>query len=317
MTVVGIEGGLSRDHIVTVGQGSAFDQIGGPGAFASIAAALVAAAAGRAGLPAFSTRLFAVLPISERTVFEALEKAGVDLAFCVPVGSIPRLWILNSPDGRRIVPTAVPTGAHELHDSQTEAPVRAVLPPADFYQNLSGLLRCSPQGAPAVAIPAGVVVAVDPDQSQLAERQWGYIDELVESTTVFLPSRVQLGQLGSDPYSAARALRERTGRSVLARFDAEGALALPAEGGAWWIRSEVGSIVDTTGAGDSHAAAALAALASPLAQGDLVNAATIAAATVAHTLSGWAADGLLAELHRPSSPSLLENSARVTVEKVD
>jgi len=101
MTDVGISGGLSIDHVVTAPTGARFDQLGGPGLYAALGASLVAGS---------RVRLHTALPRSTPAFTRTLRAAGVDLTSCSEVPEVPRLWILHSAQGRRIVPTTPPPG---------------------------------------------------------------------------------------------------------------------------------------------------------------------------------------------------------------
>lgn len=271
---------------MTVGAAPAYYQVGGPGLYASLGAGLAAELVESRGQDARRIVLRSVLPDDARTVLTA---AGIDLSLCGS-GDVPLLWILNSPEGRRIVTTAPPEGSHELDESALvpEGIVAAPEPPSDA----DVLLRCAPP-RPLVRATGEQAVCVDPDQRAIAERGWDYLDELAEQTAVFLPSRVQLSQLGEHPVLVAHELRRRTGRAVVARLDRDGALVLPARGGAWQVEAPAVAVVETTGAGDSHAGALAAALSDARDPRALVAATVVATAVVGHTLAGPGASGLL------------------------
>jgi len=280
MRTVEIQGGISRDHLVTVGRPPAYDQPGGPGVYAALGAVRGAAVADARAATTTRVRLRAVLPTAEEDIRDLLARAGVDLVARTD-GSVPRLWILNAAEGRRVLSTAPPS--HELDETDDGDVVEARL--GTTTADTDVLLRSAPgAGLDAAARPA--VVLVDPDQRAIAARGWDYLSELAATTDVFVPSRVQLSQLHPDPCHAAHELRRRTGRSVVARLDAEGSLVLPAGGGAWQVRPGPVDVVDTTGAGDSHAGALTAALTCPDHARALVNATVVATAVVARTLAG-------------------------------
>ncbi|MPV36270.1 carbohydrate kinase family protein [Georgenia subflava] len=279
MRTVEIQGGISRDHLVTVGRPPAYDQPGGPGVYAALGAARGAAVADARAGTSTAVRLRTTLPVGEPDIRELLTGAGVDLATCTD-GSVPRLWILDAPEGRRVLSTTPPS--HELDERDDESIDRR---PGTTSTDTDVLLRSAPgAGLDGTARPA--VVVVDPDQRAIAAHGWDYLTDLAATTDVFVPSRVQLTQLHPDARQAAHELRRVTGRSVVARLDAEGALVLPASGGTWHVLPAPVDLVDTTGAGDSHAGALAAALTTPDDPRSLVNATVVATAVVARTLSG-------------------------------
>lgn len=280
MRTIEIAGGVSRDHLVTVGEPPAYAQPGGPGIYASLGAVCAARLIDARHGTTTAVSLSATLPAGDTPERTLLTAAGIDVSLCDD-GDIPLLWILNSPEGRRIVSTSS-AGSHELDEAAGEAT-------AETDRPLSGradtVLRSAPM-APLTGDHRPACVLVDPDQRMLARDGWAYLEALAATTDVFLPSRVQLTQLGPDPRRAAQEIRSRTGRAVVARLDAEGSLVLPASGGAWRVYRDDVTVVDTTGAGDSHAGAVAAALTDPAGATALVNAAVVATAVVAHTLAG-------------------------------
>ncbi|TDE95001.1 carbohydrate kinase family protein [Occultella glacieicola] len=286
MRTVLVDGGLSRDHLVTVGQPPRFDEPGGPGVYASLAAVLAVSLLRHRSAESMQVALSTTLPRADEDIRAVLAGAGVDLSLCVDGPAIPKLWILNSPQGRRIVRTAASATAHELDETDD----LGTAPPAQLGATAPDvLLRCAPTRALEGRRPA--VTLVDPDQQSLAVGGWDYVAELTPRTDVYLPSRVQLTQLGADPVEAAWELRRRTGRSVVARLDAEGSLVLPPGGGAWRVAAGTVDVEETTGAGDSHAGALAAALAQP--GTTLVDATLIATAAVAHNLAAPGIAGLI------------------------
>ncbi|MEO7148303.1 MAG: PfkB family carbohydrate kinase [Terrimesophilobacter sp.] len=292
MTVIGIEGGVSRDHLVNVDNGAEFNVPGGPGVYASLASLLAVrwleASAHPSALPSAEVRVFG--EGADTAIDEMLSNAGTNTSWLPICVSTPTLWILTSATGRRIIRADIVSG-HELGpDSDEYTPTLPT--PSSFYTGLDALLLCSPRDSSA-DIEQDTLVAVDPDQREIARRGWGYFEELAETATLFLPSRVQLTQLGSDHWKVAQELRRRTGRSVVARADAEGCLVLPFAGGAWHVPAPLTRVVDTTGAGDSHAAALVSALSSPLGRDDLVRSAAIASLVGALTVSDWGPRALL------------------------
>lgn len=280
MRTIEIAGGVSRDHLVTVGEPPAYAQPGGPGVYASLGAVCASRLADARHGTTTRVLLSATLPPGDAPEREVLTAAGVDVSLCDD-GEIPFLWILNSPEGRRIVSTSS-AGSHELDETAGHSA-------AEVDRALSGradtVLRSAPLAPLAAAGRPGCVL-VDPDQRMLARDGWAYLEALAATTDVFLPSRVQLTQLGPDPRRAAEEIRTRTGRAVVARLDAEGSLVLPASGGTWRVYREDVTVLDTTGAGDTHAGAVAAAMTDPAGATPLINAAVVATAVVAHTLAG-------------------------------
>jgi len=287
-------GGASVDHVVRAPVGAAFDQPGGPGLFASLGARLALGATDE-------VRLGGPLPEDAPQIRDALARAAVEIRWAPRVASAPRLWILDSREGRRVLRTAPAT--HELADDDPEPEAPAPEPEAGFGTGLDALLLSAPAALPRSPLDARTIVAVDPDQDAISREGWGYLDRLAERAGLVLPSRVQLRQLaalepgGPGPEEVAELVRARTGMSVVARLDAEGALVLDAGGGATHVPAEPVDVIDTTGAGDSHAGALVAALASGL---DLVAATRTAARVAARTLAGWGPEGLLRALSTPA-----------------
>ncbi|WP_194165064.1 carbohydrate kinase family protein [Pseudactinotalea sp. HY160] len=232
-------------------------------------------------------RLRADLPSAEADIRQILTDAGIDLSACTN-GAISRVWILNAPEGRRVLSTTPPT--HEL-DEREHSPVETRS--AGTRRDTAALLRSSPGGGLDDAARPAVVV-VDPDQRVVATRGWEYFAELTSTTDVFMPSRVQLSQLLPDPVAGAHELRRRTGRTVVARLDAEGSLVLPAQGGSWRVVPAPVEVVDTTGAGDSHAGAFTAALSDLRDAQAMIDAVVVATAVVSRTLAAPGATALAA-----------------------
>lgn len=284
MSTVEIQGGVSRDHLVTVGHSPAYGQPGGPGVYAALGARLGAAFADASSGTATRVRLRAQLPYGD--IYDLLANAGVDLSHTTE-GPVPTLWILNSPEGRRVLATAPPT--HELDETE---PVVERSADATTSAGTRTLLRSAPDAGLAGRSRPSIVL-VDPDQRAIAERGWDYFHDIAPTTDVVLPSRVQLLQLGTDPRQVALDLRRRTGCSVVARLDAEGSLVLPHTGGAWRVFGDKVDVVDTTGAGDSHAGALAAALGSSVTEDSLRAATVIATAAVTRTLTGVGPFGLI------------------------
>lgn len=101
MTLVGIDGGLSVDHLVRVGEAPHFFELGGPGLFAAFGARLIKGT---------KVMLRTELPVSVPGFAELLTAADVDLSLCEAGWDVPRVWILDSPEGRRLVLTGPPAG---------------------------------------------------------------------------------------------------------------------------------------------------------------------------------------------------------------
>jgi sugar/nucleoside kinase (ribokinase family) len=293
MPIIGIDGGFSRDHLVNTEQGARFDVPGGPGTYASLASQVTLRwledALDSSGRPASQVRLFG--EGADQNILDLLTGAGVDTTWMPEPVNTPSLWILTSPSGRRIV-RADRNGQYELGGDIDDYGAELATP-ATFTHGLDVLLRCAPRTPGGVAPDTHTLVAVDPDQREIAARGWAYIEELAETTTLFLPSRVQLSQLGSDPLEAARAIRDRTGRAVVARLDAGGAFVLTNTGEDWHVASVPTEVTDTTGAGDSHAAALVTALVCKEGKNDLVLCTAIASVIGSLVVGGWGPESLL------------------------
>lgn len=299
MKRVAIEGGISRDHLVTAPHGAVFDQPGGPGLYAAIAAAATGRALSGGDPKTLAVELWANLPKADLDIRAELERRGVDLSYCIDGQDLPQLWILNSAQGRRIVNTAV-QGGYELNETDTFEEIANPAVDTAAVNRCAAILRSSPV-QPLTGPITGTQVLVDPDQREVAAKGWEYFAELAPSTTVFTPSRLQLSQLGQDVVAVAQELRQRTGVSVVARLDAEGSLVLPAQGGQWRVWANDVDVVDTTGAGDTHAGALAAALTFPslTIRSDvprLVQATIVATCVVAHNLKGLGMTSLAPDL---------------------
>jgi len=274
VTDVGISGGLSIDHLVTAPTGARFGQLGGPALYAALGAGLVAGT---------RVRLHTTLPRSTPAFARTLLAAGVDLTSCSEVSDVPRLWILNSAQGRRIVPTTPPPGLEldgpadepDQYDTQPS-------PPATFLRELDGVLFCAPRVIPTPA--DGPIVGVDPDQREVRRRGAAYWRAVAVVGGVLLPSRIQLTAVDPDPHRGAQRLAGSTGVAVAARLDSAGAYAVDPAGRGWTIHDEHAEIVDTTGAGDTSAGAIVAALA---AGADLPTATALGVSAARVVLSGW------------------------------
>jgi sugar/nucleoside kinase (ribokinase family) len=274
-TIVGIVGGLSVDHVVREPAGARFSCLGGPGLYAALGARLVAGTEVRllTGLPA-------VVPAFART----LQAAGVDLASCRGIDDVPRVWILTSERGRRIVPQEAPAGS-EFAAGDDLGPEPPPVAPA-FRDGLDGLLYCSPVRLE----PSPVLTGVDPDQRLVLRHGMRYWESVAARPGVLLPSRVQLATVATDPARAARDLAVRLRVPVVARLDADGMVAIEPCGKQWTITDDAVEVVETTGAGDASAAAIVAALAHGA---DLPTAAAFGVGAARIALSGWGCDALL------------------------
>lgn len=280
MTVVGIQGGLSIDHLVTEPIGVRFAQLGGPGLFAALGARLVAGV---------EVRLATGLPAEDGRFAELFDRMDICRRHCAEIADVPRLWILNSRAGRRIVGLA--PGDTELEASSDEPAGTASEGPVDvgdprFFDGLDGLLASSPL-VRATSDPRRVT-GIDPDQIELASRGTDYLRSLATDETVLLPSRVQLLLDGPDPLQTARRWAADLGIPVVARLDRDG-MHVFASGRHWQLLDPDVVVLETTGAGDSSAAAIVAALA---AGNDLLRAARFGMAVARLALSRWGHEGL-------------------------
>ncbi|MDR1431914.1 MAG: PfkB family carbohydrate kinase [Propionibacteriaceae bacterium] len=280
MARLGVRGGLSVDHLVWEGQGARFRQLGGPGLFAVLGARLVSGV---------EVRLAANLPADEPRFAELCDQLGVDRRYCVDVPAATRLWILNSFEGRRIVGTAAPTPV-EL-EMPGESKLAESEPPADprFCSGLDALLESAPIRRPQV--DAGLRVGIDPHQVPMRTEGIGYLRRVTPPAGIVLPSRVQLALIDSDVREAARRVSIELDTPVVARLDQDGIFVVDAAAAHEWavLDSEV-KVEETTGAGDSSAAAIMAALALGA---DIVSAAMFGIAIARFALAGWGADVLL------------------------
>jgi hypothetical protein len=271
--LVGISGGLSIDHLVQVPQGARFDCLGGPGLYAALAARLVRGV---------RVRLHAGLPASTAAFEKVLTSAGADCSYCGEAVDVPRVWILNSAQGRRVVPTAPPRGLEFDDSAEHDAGEPGEPPPrARFLDGLDAVLYSSPSAVPSRG-PA--VVAVDPDQRYVRERGTAYWRSIAVDGGVLLPSRVQLAAFGHDAIAAARTLSAETGVRVVARLDVDGMFAVETDGQSWQVSDELVRVVETTGAGDTSAGAIVGALA---VGADLATAAAFGASAARIVLSDW------------------------------
>lgn len=286
MTLVGVHAGLSVDHLVSEPAGAHFSCPGGPALFAALGARLVAGTDVRVSCP---------LPEDDPRFARIFDEFGVDRRHCRQVPTVPRLWILNSARGRRIVTQHTPAGT-ELDGHRPELDEDPLPSPAvGFQDGLDGLVASSPAERPA-ADPK-TRVGLDPHQTLVADHGLRYLRRVVSATTVLLPSRVQLRLLDDDPRRAARSLADGLGLPVVARLDAEGSYVVTADG-IWSVRDRAVTVVETTGAGDASAAAVVAALA---AGADPVEAALFGTSVARTALAGWghAALAAAAPISRP------------------
>lgn len=276
MTVVGIRGGLSVDHLVHAGAGVRFDELGGPGLFGALGARLVAGT---------QIRLYARLPDDEPRFAKLFHELGFDTSASVREPHAVRLWILNSQQGRRIVTTSS-TGPVEL-ESGTESIEEVDEVPVTG--ELDGMLDSSPLERPAVA--EAVRVGIDPHQLPLQAEGPDYLRRVSPPSALVLPSRVQLRLIDPDPLAAARGIQARFGLDVIARLDRDGMVVITSDG-EWAVRDPAVQVVETTGAGDSSAGAIVAAW---TAGADLATAAAYGVSVARLALSDWGHEGLLTE----------------------
>lgn len=275
MTLVGVHAGLSVDHLVTEPVGARFSCLGGPGVYAALGARLVAGTTVRVSGP---------LPDDEPRFAELFAALGVDATHASSAPTVPRLWMLTSGFGRRIVRQA-PAGT-ELADDAGE-PDELPAPGRAFLAGLDGLLASAPTTRPPVA--ADTVVGVDPHQLLVARDGEAYLRGLLTTRSVLLPSRVQLALLDTDPRRAARNLLDRLGVPVVARLDAEGSYVVTRDG-AWSVVDGEVAVVESTGAGDVSAGAIVAAVA---AGAEVVEAAAYGTSAARIVLSGWGHEALV------------------------
>ena len=245
---IGVAAGLTVDHLVTVGRAARFDEPGGPALYAALGARLVA------GLtPVLAT----ALPDDDRRFRATLTSLDIDVTHCPTIPSLPKVWVLNAPEGRRVV-TAAPVGDTELDAGTAGAEDTAPAPPPAFFRGLDGLLRSSPLTEPTGVEP-GTIVGVDPHQIPMKREGSAYLRRVLPAGAALLPSRVHLRPLSTDPRLAARWLAAELGSPVFARLDADGIYVVD-RGAAWHVVDDAVRVEETTGAGDASAAAIVAAL---------------------------------------------------------
>ncbi len=281
MATIGVRGGLSVDHLVVAGQGASFSQLGGPGLFAALGARLVYGV---------NVRVSTHLPDDEPRFAELFDRLHIDRRYCAPASTATRLWILNSAEGRRIVETASP-GPVELETTVAVSDEGEAEQPADpgFFDGLDALLDSAPIRRPGAA-PA-TATGIDPHQVPMHRDGIDYLRRVTPAGGIVLPSRVQLSLIDADAHAAARRIATELATPVIARLDREGILAVDAgDMHEWTVRDANVQLVETTGAGDSSAAAVMAAIALGA---DLVTAAMFGVAVARYALAGWGAAALL------------------------
>ena len=273
MTLVGIHAGLSVDHIVSEPAGARFSCPGGPGLYAALGARLVTGTGIRLSCP---------LPGDDPRFTALSDRFGWDRRYCPAVPDVPRVWILDSVRGRRIVSLEPPAGTELEHGGRAD-PGDGTLPPppAAFFDGIDALVASAPAERPAVT--PGTRTGLDPHQVLIARHGTAHLHAIATPDTVLLPSRVQLTLLDPDPRRAARDLAAGLRLPVVARLDAEGVYVATADG-TWSVRDARVAVVETTGAGDASAGAVVAALAGGA---DPVEAAAFGVAAARTALSDW------------------------------
>jgi hypothetical protein len=241
-----------------------------------------------------STQAYLVADLPAEHVFplrQLLNAAGVNAAYCRRVDRVDRLWILDAPQGRRVVPVQVSPGESEVTSRETGELSASSWTVPDVREPLDAVLLCAPPSDFDWDRFREVRVrGIDPDQLAIQVHGWRYIEDCCRWATVLLPSRVQLRQLGSDPLDVADHLRQRFNIDVVAKLDKDGAVALPAQGDLWHVADPAAHVVDTTGAGDVVAGATVAALA----RGDgYPRAVAVGVSAARLALSDWGVHGLV------------------------
>lgn len=283
MKTVAVIGGVSIDHIVIAPTDVRFHQPGGPGLYASLAGASIAGVA---------AHLITDLPAEDEFSLRAItQKAEINTSNCRLVDDIEQCWILDAPEGRRIVPVRVEAGESEVYASSLGTDVAEPPYIPELQQVYDAVLLCAPQTVNGLdSLLNSPIRGIDPDQLSIRSRKWHYIEACCRWATVLLPSRVQLLQLGKDPLEVANQIRTQFAIDVIAKLDRDGAVVMPSTGGMWQIQDRGATVVDTTGAGDTLAGATLAALA----RGEnLVQAAAIGVSAARLTLADWSILGLI------------------------
>lgn len=275
---IGVVAGLTVDHLVEVEHGAQFNELGGPALYAALGARLVDGV-----VPVVGT----ALPDDEPRFRSTFTGLGIDVGFATSVRTVEKVWILNSPQGRRIV-TTTPVGDTELESGAGEDESADHVLEPEFYRGLHGLLRSSPYDE-LTADVGGMVVGVDPHQLPMRREGSAYLQRVLPPGGVLLPSRVQLRPLDQDPRAAAARLAAEFGCAIIARLDAEGIYVVD-RGRAWRVVDDAVQVEETTGAGDASAAAIVAALTTGA---DLPTAAMFGASIARIALSAWGSAGLI------------------------
>jgi len=199
-SVLGVRGGLSIDHLVAVGAPAAYDQLGGPGLFGALGGRLIAGSTVRldTGLPDADPRF--------ETLFTSL---GIDVSHCRAVADVPRLWILNAPEGRRIVETAPPADV-EIEDPDENARV-LVLGWGSTYGPIGAACRALRQRGLPIAqahlrhlapLPANLgTVLKGYDKVVIPEMNLGQLAHLIRGR--YLIDAVPFNQVSGLPFTAA------------------------------------------------------------------------------------------------------------------
>lgn len=275
---IGVIAGLTVDHLVAAGHGAKFDELGGPALYAALGARLVDGV-----VPVLGT----ALPDDDHRFRATFTRLGIDVSYATTVDTVEKVWILNSPQGRRIVTTA-PVGATELESGTSDDVAADLALGPEFFTGLDGLLRSSPYDELSAA-GAVTVVGVDPHQVPMKREGSAYLRRVLPDGGVLLPSRVHLRLLGIDPRAAAARLAAEFGTAVIARLDADGMYVVD-RGRAWRVVDDAVRVEETTGAGDASAAAIVAALATGA---DLATAAMFGVSVARIALSSWGSAGLV------------------------
>jgi sugar/nucleoside kinase (ribokinase family) len=139
-------------------------------------------------------------------------------------------------------------------------------------------------------VKEAAVIGVDPEQRKTHEKSLSYWKRItIPQRGVLLPSRLQLASVDRDPFRAVLRLHEMLAVPIIAKLDADGAVAID-ESGTWHVDDVAVHVVDTTGAGDAMAGAALAAIASGC---DIATATAFGVSAARLALSDWGAGGLI------------------------
>lgn len=293
MTTVGVVAGLSVDHLVVEGEGARFSMPGGPGLYGALGARLVAGT---------DVRLACAIPRDDTRCLEWFVRLGIDVSHCSSGSHVPELWILNSTQGRKVVPVETIDDV-ELIDGVPSSELAPVTLTAALVQGLDGLMLSAPERMPQeVVLPRAL--GVDPHQLSTLHRGIDYLRQFARPGTVLLPSRVQLRHFDANPRAAARSLARDLELTVIARLDAEGMYVATAVG-SWNVRDQRAVVVETTGAGDASAGAVTAAVAAGC---DPLDAARFGVSVARTAIAGWGAEALVEAnpLTHPYSDILVE-----------